>query len=68
MFFTAVVKHEFVFVCVANFEAKYILGKLGEGSFGSVYAGYRKTDDLPVSITNGFSHPTYTHSHHCCLY
>ncbi|XP_044058543.1 serine/threonine-protein kinase pim-2-like [Siniperca chuatsi] len=35
----------------ANFEAKYLqLDKLGEGGFGSVYAGNRKTDNLPVAI------------------
>lgn len=57
------VKHEsvFVFVCVANFEAKYLqLDKFGEGGFGSDYAGNRKTDNLPVSSTYVFSHHTYT--------
>ncbi|XP_070762029.1 serine/threonine-protein kinase pim-2-like [Enoplosus armatus] len=35
----------------ANFEAKYLqLDKLGEGGFGSVYAGCRKMDNLPVAI------------------
>ncbi|XP_049896958.1 serine/threonine-protein kinase pim-1-like [Epinephelus moara] len=35
----------------ANFEAKYLqLHKLGEGGFGSVYAGVRNSDSLPVAI------------------
>nr|XP_033502927.1 serine/threonine-protein kinase pim-1-like [Epinephelus lanceolatus] len=35
----------------ANFKAKYLqLHKLGEGDFGSVYAGVRKSDSLPVVI------------------
>ncbi|XP_059182389.1 serine/threonine-protein kinase pim-2-like [Centropristis striata] len=34
-----------------NFEAKYLqLLQLGEGGFGTVYAGERKTDNLPVAI------------------
>ncbi|XP_022625011.1 serine/threonine-protein kinase pim-1-like [Seriola dumerili] len=34
-----------------DFEDKYLqLDKLGEGGFGSVYAGKRKTDNLPVAI------------------
>ncbi|XP_060939619.1 serine/threonine-protein kinase pim-2-like [Limanda limanda] len=35
----------------ADFEAKYLeLEKLGQGGFGSVYAGHRRSDDLPVAI------------------
>uniref|UniRef100_A0A4W6DW17 non-specific serine/threonine protein kinase n=1 Tax=Lates calcarifer TaxID=8187 RepID=A0A4W6DW17_LATCA len=35
----------------ADFEAKYLHPEnLGEGGFGSVYAGIRKTDNLPVAI------------------
>ncbi|XP_049448425.1 serine/threonine-protein kinase pim-2-like [Epinephelus fuscoguttatus] len=38
-------------VSSTNFEAKYLqLHKLGEGGFGSVYAGVRKSDSLPVAI------------------
>ncbi|XP_023284208.1 serine/threonine-protein kinase pim-1-like [Seriola lalandi dorsalis] len=34
-----------------DFEDRYLqLDKLGEGGFGSVYAGKRKTDNLPVAI------------------
>ncbi|XP_059184839.1 serine/threonine-protein kinase pim-2-like [Centropristis striata] len=33
-----------------NFEAKYLqLHQLGEGGYGTVYAGERKSDNLPVS-------------------
>ncbi|XP_047205401.1 serine/threonine-protein kinase pim-2-like isoform X3 [Girardinichthys multiradiatus] len=35
----------------ANFQEKYIeLHQLGEGGFGSVFAGYRVKDKLPVAI------------------
>ncbi|XP_034464890.1 serine/threonine-protein kinase pim-1-like [Hippoglossus hippoglossus] len=35
----------------ADFEAKYLeLKKLGQGGYGSVYAGHRRSDDLPVAI------------------
>ncbi|MED6262781.1 hypothetical protein ATANTOWER_025792, partial [Ataeniobius toweri] len=35
----------------AKFEEKYTeLHQLGEGGFGSVFAGYRKEDKLPVAI------------------
>uniref|UniRef100_A0A3Q0S302 non-specific serine/threonine protein kinase n=1 Tax=Amphilophus citrinellus TaxID=61819 RepID=A0A3Q0S302_AMPCI len=39
------------------FKKKYVEdGKLGRGGFGSVYAGRRKIDNLPVSITHIFLH------------
>ena len=41
-------------VCVvsADFEALYEeLERLGQGGFGSVFAGYRKEDRLPVRVT-----------------
>ena len=39
-----------VFIGAADFEAKYLeLEKIGQGGFGLVYAGHRKSDDLPVS-------------------
>ncbi|KAK5868992.1 hypothetical protein PBY51_009958 [Eleginops maclovinus] len=42
---------QFVITSGANFEAKYEqLGLLGEGGFGSVYAGNRRTDHFPVAI------------------
>lgn len=42
--------------CLAEFEAKYEEGnQLGEGGCGSVFAGYRKADNLPVSVTYTFS-------------
>uniref|UniRef100_A0A3Q0R603 non-specific serine/threonine protein kinase n=1 Tax=Amphilophus citrinellus TaxID=61819 RepID=A0A3Q0R603_AMPCI len=42
-------------VCVAHFEAKYTEDYLlGEGGYGSVLAGMRKADYLPVSITYTF--------------
>ncbi|KAK2859670.1 hypothetical protein Q5P01_004290 [Channa striata] len=35
----------------ADFEANYLqLDKLGEGGFGTVYAGFRKKDSFPVAI------------------
>ncbi|XP_034408428.1 serine/threonine-protein kinase pim-2-like [Cyclopterus lumpus] len=38
-------------ICKLKFEDAYLqLEQLGEGSFGSVYAGERKTDNLPVAI------------------
>lgn len=50
-----------VCVCVsvfsADFERKYCqLAMIGSGGFGSVYEGFRKSDGLPVSLTNTCSH------------
>uniref|UniRef100_A0A3Q4AQK8 non-specific serine/threonine protein kinase n=1 Tax=Mola mola TaxID=94237 RepID=A0A3Q4AQK8_MOLML len=40
-----------VYVCTAEFEARYQeLTRLGVGGFGSVFAGFRKNDYLPVAI------------------
>ena len=40
-----------VFVCSAEFEQKYEQqNQLGEGGCGSVFAGYRRADHLPVAI------------------
>ncbi|XP_059182373.1 serine/threonine-protein kinase pim-2-like [Centropristis striata] len=51
IFCLKVLKHESVFVFEEQFEAKYLqLLKLGEGGQGTVYAGERKTDNLPVAI------------------
>ena len=41
----------------ADLEAKYKqLDLLGAGGFGSVFAGYRKADNLPVSIIHTHTH------------
>ena len=49
MLLTTVVKQN-VCVCVADLEAKYcVLGQLGGGGCGSVFAGFRKADMFPVS-------------------
>lgn len=55
-------------VCVfaAEFEAKYQqLNQLGEGGCGSVFAGYRKADNLPVGVTH-FLKYAHTQTHTQC--
>lgn len=48
-------------VNVNRFEDKYTeQNLLGEGGYGSVFAGYRKADHLPVSVAHTFS---YAHIH-----
>lgn len=38
---------------LAAFKAKYVQGALlGEGGFGSVFAGYRRRGKLPVRLTH----------------
>lgn len=52
------------YVCSAQFQAKYKEDKiLGKGGCGSVFAGCRQTDNLPVSVTHILSH---THTHTPC--
>lgn len=44
-----------LFVFLEKFKAKYIeQDQLGEGGCGSVFAGYRRADNLPVSVTHAF--------------
>jgi len=60
MLLTIVLKQNVCF-CLAQFEAKYKeQNQLGEGGCGSVFAGYRKADNLPVSVRHTFS---YTNRH-----
>ena len=50
-----------VSVISADFEALYEeLERLGQGGFGSVFAGYRREDRLPVRVTPQ-SHTLWKH-------
>lgn len=49
--FSCFVKLKHVFMCLAKFQKEYTeLHLLGEGGFGSVFAGYRQEDKLPVGV------------------
>lgn len=44
-------KFKDVFMCLAEFQEKYTeLHLLGKGGYGSVFAGYREVDKLPVGV------------------
>jgi len=47
------------------FKAKYLQQqKLGQGGYGCVFAGYRRADNLPVSVLHMFLYThTDTHTH-----
>jgi len=54
-----------VFLCSAEFEAKYqeMYQQLGAGGCGAVFAGYRREDGLPVSVTHThIKSNTHTHT------
>lgn len=54
----------FCIFLLAAFKAKYTEKRLlGEGGFGSVFAGYRTADNLPVSLTH-----LIQHTHTCPLF